>query len=116
MGPERDRGAGVELRGDRVGRFEQVFRSDDGRGEAVVEGEQGDLLCHGAWRSRRVFRRDCHFPRRVTRKIIRSGALDKRRASSTMSENYNVSLIIGAGLSAIAALLHVGIVIGGAAW
>ena len=33
-----------------------------------------------------------------------------------MSENYNISLIIGAGLSAVAALLHVGIVIGGPAW
>jgi hypothetical protein len=33
-----------------------------------------------------------------------------------MSENYNTLLIIGAGLSAVAALLHVGIVIGGPAW
>ena len=33
-----------------------------------------------------------------------------------MLENYNTSLVLGAGLSAIAAVLHVAIVIGGPAW
>ncbi len=33
-----------------------------------------------------------------------------------MPENYNMSLIIGSGLSAVAAALHVAIVIGGPAW
>ena len=33
-----------------------------------------------------------------------------------MPENYNTSLILGAGLSAIAAALHVAIVIGGSSW
>jgi len=33
-----------------------------------------------------------------------------------MPEQYNTALIVGAGLSAVAALLHVGIVIGGPAW
>ena len=36
--------------------------------------------------------------------------------SEAVSGSHNLSLIIGAGLSAVAALLHVGIVIGGAAW
>ena len=33
-----------------------------------------------------------------------------------MPENYNTALVLGAGLSAIAAVLHVAIVIGGPAW
>ena len=33
-----------------------------------------------------------------------------------MLENYNTALILGAGLSAIAAALHVAIVIGGSSW
>ena len=33
-----------------------------------------------------------------------------------MPENYNMSLILGAGLSAVAAVLHVAIVIGGSSW
>ena len=33
-----------------------------------------------------------------------------------MPENYNVPLVIGAVLSGVAALLHVGIIIGGPAW
>ena len=33
-----------------------------------------------------------------------------------MPESYNAALVVSAGLSAVAALLHVGIVIGGPAW
>lgn len=33
-----------------------------------------------------------------------------------MSEHYNLALLVGAVLSAIAALLHVGIIVGGPAW
>jgi hypothetical protein len=33
-----------------------------------------------------------------------------------MQHDYNIALVIGAGLSAIASLLHVGIIIGGAPW
>jgi hypothetical protein len=33
-----------------------------------------------------------------------------------MQQEYNIALLVGAGLSAIASLLHVGIIIGGAPW
>jgi hypothetical protein len=33
-----------------------------------------------------------------------------------MEHDYNIALVIGAGLSAIASMLHVGIIIGGAPW
>jgi hypothetical protein len=33
-----------------------------------------------------------------------------------MSESYNVSLVAGAALSAVAALLHLGIIVGGPSW
>lgn len=33
-----------------------------------------------------------------------------------MQHEYNIALVVGAGLSSIASLLHVGIIIGGAPW